>query len=215
MRPLDCPNWDYADSPKREKILKQRTAEIIVHLYRQTLDLLDSAADSRPIHGYLFSLLTPREYIYYAGHYRGEDFYCLKHYEVGIEGDPNVGLHSSLVLDTMEKIATAIRQGIKTLDATHQLTDSQLSPENKLLNTVAFACKVFDAVLRVHPYANGNGHAARFILWAILGRYGYWPTEFPIEPRPNFPLYAWAIAEYRNGNRQPLEEYILKCIAGS
>jgi hypothetical protein len=43
---------------------------------------------------------------------------------------------------------------------------------------------------------------------------GYWPKYFPIEPRPNYPLYAWAIAEYLKGNRQALEDYILMCIAG-
>ena len=126
----------------------------------------------------------------------------------------SVGFPPFLVEERMEKIAQWIRQGMRALDATHQLPDTQVSPEDKLLNTVAFACAIFAEVLRVHPYANGNGHAARFILWTILGKYGYWPKYFPIEPRPNHPLYAWAIAEYLKGNRQELEDYILMCIAG-
>lgn len=214
MHPPDCPNWEYADHPKREIILKERTVDVLVQLYQQTLDCVESAVDTRLIHGYLFSLLTPREHIYFAGHYRGEDFRCLKYYPVGIEGERNVGLHPSRVLETMEQIAQIIRQGMKALDATHQLPDTKISPEDKLLNTVAFACRIFNAFLRVHPYANGNGHTARFIVWAILGRYGYWPTQFPIDPRPNYPLYAWAINEYRKGNNQPLEDYILTCIVG-
>lgn len=214
VHPSDCVPWEYADRPKREVILQERTLDILVQLERNTIDTLESAADTRPIHGYLFSLLTPREQIYYAGHYRGEEFRCLKNYPVGIEGEPDIGLHPSRVVETMDKIALRIRQGMKALDTTHQLPDSHISPEDKLLNTVVFACRVFDAFLRVHPYANGNGHAARFIVWAILGRYGYWPTRFTIEPRPNYPLYAWAINEYRKGNRQPLEDYILTCIVG-
>lgn len=214
MHPPDCPVWEYADYPKREIILKERTVDVLVQLHEQQLDFVASAADTRLIHGYLFSLLAPREHIYLAGHYRGEDFRCLKYCPVGIEGEPDVGLHPSRVVETMEQIARVIRQKMKELDAKHQLPDTKISPEDKLLYTVKFACSIFNAVLWVHPYANGNGHAARFIVWAILGRYGYWPTQFTVEPRPNYPLYAWAIKEYRKGNMQPLEDYILACIIG-
>ena len=214
MHRPDCPAWEYAHHPKREIILKERTEDIVIQLYQQNLDIVESAADTRSIHRYLFGLLVPREYFYYAGHYRGEDFPCLKDYYVGISDDTSTGFPPFLVEQRMEKIAQWIREGIKVLDATHQLPDTQISPEDKLINTVAFACVIFDEVLRVHPYANGNGHAARFIIWAILGKYGYWPKQFPIEPRPNHPLYAWAITEYHKGNKEALENYILMCIAG-
>lgn len=214
MSPADCPAWEYAAHPKREIILKERTEDIVVQLYQQNFDFVESAADTRSIHSYLFSLLVPREYIYYAGHYRGEDFPCLKEYNVGLTGNSEVGFPPVLVEKRMDKIGQWVREGMKVLDATHQLPDSQLAPEDKLLNTVAFACVIFDEVIRVHPYANGNGHAARFIMWAILGKYGYWPKQFPIEPRPNHPLYAWAITEYGKGNKEALENYILMCIAG-
>jgi fido (protein-threonine AMPylation protein) len=210
----DCPAWEYADHPKREVILKERTEDILVQLYQQQLDFVENAADSRAIHGYLFSLLAPREYLYYAGHYRGENFPCLKNYYAGIQVDSSVGFPPFLIEERMEKIAQWVREGMRALDATHQLPDTQVSPEDKLLNTVTFACAIFAEVLRVHPYANGNGHVARFILWCILGKYDYWPKHFPIEPRPNHPQYFWAIGEYLKGNRQPLEDYILLCIAG-
>jgi fido (protein-threonine AMPylation protein) len=213
MHSPDCPAWEYADHPKQKVILKQRTEDIIIQLYQQTLDVVENAADSRPIHGYLFSLLAPREHFYYAGHYRGEDFDCLKDYYAGIEGDSSVGFPPFLVEERMEKIGQWVREGMRALEATHQLPDTQLSPEDKLLNTIAFGCAIFAEVLRVHPYANGNGHAARFILWAILGKYGYWPRQFPIDPRPNHPSYLWATAECLKGNSQPLEDYILMCMA--
>jgi fido (protein-threonine AMPylation protein) len=214
MQPLECPAWEYANHPKREVILKQRTEDVLVELYQQNFDFVESAADTRPIHRYLFSLLVPRKYIYYAGHYRGEDFPCLKNYEVTLTGSSEECYPAFLVEPRMEKIGQWVREGMKVLDATHQLPDAQLAPEDKLLNTVTFTCTIFDEVLRVHPYANGNGHAARFMIWAILGKYGYWPKQFPIEPRPNHPLYSWAIAAYRKGNKEALENYILMCIAG-
>ena len=210
----DCPAWEYADHPKREVILKERTEDILFQLYQQQLEVDQNAADSHAIHGYLFSLLAPREHSYYAGHYRGENFPCLKNYYAGIQVDSSVGFPPFLVEDRMEKLAQWVGEGMRALDATHQLPDTQVSPEDKLLNTVTFACAIFAEVLRVHPYANGNGHVARFILWCILGKYDYWPKHFPIEPRPNHPQYFWAIGEYLKGNRQPLEDYILVCIAG-
>jgi Fic family protein len=80
---------------------------------------------------------------------------------------------------------------------------------------VVVACMVFELFLRIHPYANGNGHAARFCTWAILGAFGYWPERWPIEPRPPDPPYTQLLVDYRNGNRVPLERYLLSCIAGN
>jgi len=47
-----------------------------------------------------------------------------------------------------------------------------------------------------------------------LGRYGYWPENWSIDPRPGNPDYVAMITAYRNGNPQPLEEFMLKAILG-
>jgi hypothetical protein len=52
-----------------------------------------------------------------------------------------------------------------------------------------------------------------WLVWAILGRYGYWPERFRLDPRPDHPSYTQAILDYRNGNKDPLENYLLSCIA--
>jgi Fic family protein len=84
-------------------------------------------------------------------------------------------------------------------------------PEEKLTYAITFACRVFEEFLRIHPYANGNGHIARFLIWVILGYCGYWPNNWRIEPRPN-PPYNDLIVEYRNGNCEPLEKLILSSL---
>jgi len=68
------------------------------------------------------------------------------------------------------------------LDGAHKLPNAHLPREQKLAYAVIFACSIFVTFLQIHPYANGNGHAARLVVWAILGRYGYWPKSWPIEP---------------------------------
>lgn len=214
MHSEDCPNWEYLRHPKRKIILKRKTIDILVQLRTQKLNAILSSQDSRLIHEYLFSELTPPGYDYFAGHYRGEAFKCLKNYKVCIKGDWNVGLAPQFVSVRMRQLAEMITQGIEALDIAHDLPHSKLSQIDKLLNTVVFVCMVFEKVLQVHPYANGNGHAARFIVWAILGRYGYWPKRFPIEPRPSDSDYIHSIIEYRKGNKALLESYLLQCIIG-
>jgi fido (protein-threonine AMPylation protein) len=211
----DCPQWEYETHPQREIILRRKVTDLLVQLRNREIDSAESAADSRAVHRYLFEELTPTGYDYFAGHYRGEDFPCLKNYGAGIKNDARVGCNAAIAVKRMEQVAQMVRGSIQLLDATYRLPRHQFPPVEHLLNTVVFSCRVFEQVLRIHPYANGNGHAARFILWAILGRYEYWPKSFPIEPRPSDPGYIDCLVRYRDGDTQPLEEYILRCIIES
>ncbi len=111
----------------------------------------------------------------------------------------------------MQDIANIVRTGLAGLDQANELPHVRLAKAEKLLYVVTFACQVFELILRIHPYANGNGHAARFVLVAILGRYGYWLRQW-LDPRPPDPPYTQLITDYRSGNREPLERFILQAI---
>ncbi|WP_264320242.1 Fic family protein [Zarconia navalis] len=214
MYPSDCPEWEYIDFPNREIILKRKTIDLLVQLRRQELDSAASAIDSRPVHRYLFCDLTPTECEYFAGNYRGSDFHCLRHYPIYVKGDARVGARPEIVGERMKQLSQTIQFGLEVLDTTYPRSDTQHGKVKHLLDTIAIACQVFEETLRIHPYANGNGHAARFVVWAILGRYGYWPKRFPISPRPEDLAYVESLVKYRNGNPLPLQEYILECIIG-
>src|SRR5687767_10875001 len=101
MHPTDCPEWDYAPHPQRAAILPNRIAETITALANGTLNTAAVTADTRPIHDYFFGELTPPDHRYFAGHYRGEEFRCLKFYEVMIQGDPSVGAPAARVRGRM------------------------------------------------------------------------------------------------------------------
>lgn len=211
MLPPGCPSWEYSNHPQRH-LLRASTAQVLTDLAEGRLDTLRISADSRPIHLRLFAPLAPQGHSYYAGHYRGESFRCLRRYEVGVAGDPNVGYPAAEVIDAMDRLARDVIRGATALDKAHQLPLAQVPHEQRLLYAVVFTCRVFVELLAVHPFANGNGHAARFVIWALLGRYGYWPRRWPIEPRPADPPYTDLITEYRRGNREKLEDYVLACI---
>ena len=211
MHPTDCPEFEYAHHPRRA-VLQDQLAQILLSLRSGNLDKVELAADSRSVHQRLFEELTPAGQAYYAGHYRGEEFRCLKHYSVGVSSDSRVGHPPHRVLGSMAAVADQVRTGLAVLDVATEMPDAQVAREDKLLYIVVFACQVFELFLRIHPYANGNGHAARFVVWAILGRFGYWPRSWPIDPRPPDPPYTQLILEYRSGNPEPLESHLLSTL---
>jgi fido (protein-threonine AMPylation protein) len=214
IHPADCPAFDYSTHPDCRRLLPRRVGQLLIALRTRRFDTLDAAADTRGVHRELFWALTPHGHPYFAGHYRGEDFRCLRNYrvQVGPPIDTRVGCPPLLVLGAMGRVEDTIRSAIAALDAAHQLPNSVVLPGPKLLHTVQVACRIFEWVNRIHPYANGNGHAARFCVWAILGRYGYWPVRWPLDPRPPDPPYTSLLLEYRAGNPERLEQYILQCL---
>jgi hypothetical protein len=205
--PPDC-EWEYQNLANHQDVLQRTTADVLADLRSGGLDTRTCACDTRQIHRRLFSELTPAERQYLAGHYRGEPFPCLQHYGVKVRGDERVGCPPHLVLVTMAKFTAEIARGVDKIDAMIRT----LRPADQVLLPVRFACWVFEAFLRIHPYANGNGHIARFSIWAVLGRYGLWPNKWSVEPRPNDARYIPAIMRYRDGYPQELETLVLSCL---
>jgi fido (protein-threonine AMPylation protein) len=210
----DCPHWDYENHPNRPRILSTAATKIIEDLLKKKIDTLKLLIDTRPIHLRLFKELAPRGREYLAGHYRGEQFKCLRHCPVGIPSNPLVGVPPFAVRLELQKLEQVLSTAIRRLDALHKPESSALPGEEKLIGTVEVACRIFAEFLRIHPYANGNGHVGRFCLLAILLRYGYWPRHFPLEPRPPDPPYSDAVRAYQHGFRESLEQFVLSCIRG-
>ena len=209
MWPTDChPGWIYEQHPQRAQ-LASRVASLLLQLRTTGYDCTSLLCDSRPFHEQLFAGLTPPSAPYYAGHYRGESFHCLEEYPVGVAGDPRVGAPPQLVLSLMANVARQVQQYLPVADALWKEPETSVSSARKLEATVTMAATVFEYFLRVHPYANGNGHIARLRVWAILGRYGFWPRGWPVEPRTADPAYASRIMAFRSGNQGPLVQFFL------
>jgi hypothetical protein len=198
LPPHDCPAFEYEHHPDRATKLPHRVAAILSDLRRRIIDSLAAACDTREVHQRVFSGLTPPRQPYYAGHYRGEDFHCLRRYRVfvnGREGCPPSNVHL-MMAELSKSIATAIT----ALDVGNSQPNSIVPPELKLIHTIQVACRFFDLIGQV-------------CLWAILARYGYFPVRWPIDPRPPDPPYTQLLLDYRAGNRDGLEQYILGCLA--
>lgn len=212
MQPSDCPAFEYDGHPNRPH-LHGKLKKILIELRSGMLLQAELAQDTRPSHRDMFSDLTPPTCPYYAGHYRGEAYRCLRHYEVMVRGDPRVGAPPQAVLSRMSQFAGRIRSGLDALDQLHAPGSAAL-PVQKLMSAVAFVSNAFVHFLEIHPYANGNGHAARLLTVVVLGRYGYWPSGFTVEPRPPDPPYTACILAHRGGNQAPLVTWLLRFING-
>jgi fido (protein-threonine AMPylation protein) len=207
MHPLDCPEWEYSNYPDWRGVVSRRVSEVLTDLVTRRVDTLSVALDTREVHRRVFQELTPACYEYYAGHYRGESFRCLRYYAVAVQGDPRVGVPPESVALWIRELIAVIRSGLMALD-----TNVLLTREQKLRYVVALACRAFVQFLTVHPYANGNGHAGRFVVWSMLGRYGHWPRRWPVHPRPPDPPYSELIRRWRDGDTLPLESYLLQTL---
>lgn len=208
MHPAECPSWDYESFPNRQDVIRQAYASLFTRINSSPQINESTAINTRTAHQEMFARLTPSDHRYFAGHYRGEKFPCLEYYAVGVQGDSTVGHVPETVLISMDALVADLKTMFGALDAGHRLPNSQLSQPHKLAYTIAAACRMFTHFLQIHPYANGNGHAARLLLVCILVRYGYHPTTWTVEPRPNHPNFIDAIILHRQGNVEPLETLV-------
>ncbi|MFC5351466.1 MULTISPECIES: Fic family protein [Azospirillum] len=103
-------------------------------------------------------------------------------------------------------------EAVQSVDVAWAANNQVFSKAEKLYRSVRTVAALFVYFLEVHPYANGNGHMARFILIALLRRYGLFLSRWPIHPRPADPPYSKCIALYRDGHPIHLEKFILNCI---
>jgi hypothetical protein len=213
MHPPDCPDWEYRTDEVNEKALATRSTDILCELRTRAATVsAQILADTRPFHARLFCGLTPPGVEYYAGSYRGSEHRCLVFARVGIDEDPRVGAPPQQVAQMMNNLTAAMLRGIRILDKAAEVPHARFSREHKLYAVVVFTCRAFVDFLTIHPYVNGNGHIARLIAWSILGRYGWWPERWPVEPRTGEPQYSSAIGAYRDGNYKRLEQFVLGCL---
>lgn len=72
---------------------------------------------------------------------------------------------------------------------------------------VKILAEALAAFLLIHPYANGNGHMARLMVWILALSHGQTPYTWPVDERP--PGWVPYLQQHRQGNVAPLEDLIL------
>jgi fido (protein-threonine AMPylation protein) len=200
--------WEYSDSPKADGLLADRSAQILAKLRKDPQpQSLAIATDTRQAHGHLFNGLTPKGQPFFAGKYRGQYPEPLLSCQCFINGEQKTP--PRFVVSSMVGLRSNTTKKIQELDAKRASTDET----DFLIELVDFTAAFFCDFVRIHPFANGNGHAGRLALTAILGRYDRWLKKWTVHPRPKEP-YLEAQKKYFVGEKAPLQKLILEDLLG-
>ncbi|RFU48657.1 Fic family protein [Paraburkholderia sp. DHOC27] len=207
-----CSNWDYEKFDgigKRSKVYA-RSVALLADLKNSKIDRKKALANTRTTHVRLFSGLAKAGCEYFVGNFRGSQK-CLKEYEVVINTANGVVSTTapSHVAAEMAALSNEIEGDLTALaDAGGP---EALETKDDLVNWLDVALERMVRFLSIHPYANGNGHISRFMMFCYLSAVGVWPESWPLDDHPPYP-YDEAIAAFRNNYPDGLRDFLLKYI---
>lgn len=204
-------DWEYDDHPNRAEITRRCVvlgANLIGNSSRYLRPKKRYSTTLRA-HKYVFRLFTPPGHWFYAGKYRGSKYPIIETYNVQIRSDPKVGLAFAKVKQHMTLFDKQFEQAMDRFDQLFR--DETKNKAVLLVMLVETLANFLVRFLTIHPYVNGNGHMARLLVLAMLGRVNIRPHTWSIDDRPP---YDQAIFDYRRGNVRPLVKVLLECITG-
>lgn len=135
----------------------------------------------------------------YLGKFRGDS----SHSEL-LDAENRVyglrGVRSYLVYGEVAKLLTTLRTDVERLSMSGE---PQIEQDMEALRIAAYAHGEW---VRIHPFVNGNGRTARFIVMWVLARFRI-PSLLPVRPRPGPPYDAVAKASM-TAEHEPFELYL-------
>lgn len=195
--------WDYKSHGNYPAAMHQAISD----LFRDSLNQPDLSknycSDPRTIHGALFKNLTDANNTHFAGNYRGSALDCLVDAEVTFGA--KIGAPAMYVLQRMSRYRQFTKTSFTRLVRSYGTVDDS---RFRLLCATA-AGTMFHELVSIHPFWDGNGHAARAVVALTWLSYGYLVGGWVIDPRPTSFPYLDYLREWDRGNRDPLIQHML------
>ncbi|WP_342620821.1 Fic family protein [Rhodoferax sp. GW822-FHT02A01] len=207
MQHEDCNNWDYSKHPDIQTVVDSCT-EILKELSADPLQHQPGLLDTRYLHRRMFFRTAPQACPCVAGNYRGSDFDCLRSYMVYF--GTNFGTPPTSVSILMEDFHNELSVAVQQLDAIVEKSSLSKSKAGDLVKVVSVAAAMITRFFTIHPYANGNGHIGRLMVWILLARFNRTPVSWKLHKSP--PGYGDLLNLYRAGQKKPLERFILQSV---
>jgi len=205
----NCLNWEYKGHPKVSKVAAECEA-ILIELAQSPHLHYSSLGDTHSAHKRIFSSVAPVACPYLAGNYRGLVLGCLAGYSVKV--GPHYGEPPNSVHTKMDDFHRELNVALGAADAVAAKVSNKDEKLRLLTHVVNLCATTLERFLTIHPYANGNGHIARLLVWILLLRYKFPPVSWTLDQSP--PGYGDLIQQYRAGDQKPLKVFIYKSIIG-
>lgn len=213
LRHEDCKNWDYDTHPN------VRSVEDVCS--RLTDELRSGAAnhdsllkDSRPFHKQMFEHVVPAACPYMAGNYRGALFPCLANYPIFFGAPP--GRREGEKPFEVDKKMDWFSQELDAALEKHRgaVAKAKTQTDRAILfnRLIAAVAALLTSFYNIHPYANGNGHIGRLLVWVTLQAFGHPPKKLTVHKSPKG--YYDLFDLYRANKKKPLELFLLQCVVG-
>jgi fido (protein-threonine AMPylation protein) len=198
----DCNNWDYETHPKIKQ-LRARCDWLTALAAKRPARFAKYGFDTRPGHRLMFAPFAPTACRCFAGTFRG-DSSCshLVNYSVHVHGT-NVGAPPNHVAAQMAVFDTRC----KLLFDLYTKSSQTLDPAEALVKLIDILCDLLESFFTIHPYANGNGHTGRLLVWVLLARHGFIPRKWSIDAKQP---YGRALNAYRAGKPRELQLWLLR-----
>lgn len=206
-RYADCSHWDYEDHPQVSRLKTRcRRLEKLVRRFPKRFERY--GLSTKRGHRFMFFPMVPAICPEIAGNYRGLPGSCLEDYQVMVRGDDKVGTRAAFVDIHMGLFEAHFGTTFNELEQWKSSAHPTPAPPQFLARFIPLLCLTLEEFFRIHPYANGNGHAGRLLLFVLMVRHGFDPKGLELDESP---AYGRAIHDYRRGKRRPLEDIMLKC----
>lgn len=200
----DCKYWTYETHPDRDAGLPQRCLELTNRVLSQQIPLDFNPFDTRGAHKFMFGSMTPASCQCIAGNYRGfKDCPDLVDCHVRIDHDRRVGVPPMLVTREMVGFEARCDQIMFRFTEWQKSTEGMAAATEHRLNKFAVeAARMLADFLTIHPYMDGNGHCARFLLFRLATWAGLPPRAWKIDDK--LPVYEELSLHRGDRQRGPL-----------
>lgn len=198
-------SWEYSNHTDLAKVISECIA-LVTALQADPLSFSPTLTrDSRPVHERMFFAVVPPDKTYFAGNYRGSKYPLLENYEVQFGGVQ--GRFARMVEPSMQWFHEDMASAHASTTWTINGNASKAEQNQHLLAIAGLAAEALQYFLTIHPYANGNGHIGRFLVWVVLCLGGYPPRKWTLHKSP--PGYGMLIQRHRSGEKLPLIKFIV------
>lgn len=206
----NCADWDYESHPQRYLLVEKCSRlEKVLSRHPKFFDKLKF--NTCLAHKVMFFKFAPTQCPEIVGNFRGSNYPCLKTYNVHVPMDPKVGTKPNLVKAEMRRFETQIENAVTNYEKQALRLNSPSHAGILLSRFVGIVAHFLVNFLTIHPFANGNGHTARLLVFVLLSRAGFPPADWTIDAKKN---YADALSAHRKGDFVPLTDFLLKAIIG-